>query len=605
MFEQFNILDVMQRDVKLLNGIDISNKNKFYHFDNYMTYSEIKKYEPCFIMDGLDTILHLCKPYRDTEYRFYAVVEGITGINLSYVVVGNGLTKNQAKEKAISDAKAIVEKLNSKGILEKVLLLAAANLTGMSPRYKGELPGPKLEPVILNLGDKLESISIRGCLRYYNYEVISVSEENIKIKNLESGREADYSPNLLSITETTEYYFLLDETNHVENRVSVSEVVKYLTDLVEVGENSKGLEIETTNKIIIFLTKQINLLLSGHYDTMYKNIYEVWMRGRYNNLIINVFEHFTGFRLPRVEGFDFDNFKMQLRQSFEEYKESFASARIQPGRVSNSSPEDADKLIQTNDLDDSHNTDQIITSESVNISADKIYTIEEIINLNVNIDETQIKIEDLSIYTHEEIYNKERWVWSVLHSYEKAARAGERDYSYTSYIFPINSLIHKETLKRGKAIGDKMSEDEAKLWAIKWIYNERFQEIINSCDIEELTKSIKSSYGSPCGGTLCGPYGFFIGQVDCSNKGILVKLNCGKQCKINFSEASKLLIRYYKKEGEKLSAELNIESNTAKESKEQVSLFTLTDEDIRKLSIKVKGNKKNKISEGQLSLFAV
>ena len=164
-----------------------------------------------------------------------------------------------------------------------------------------------------------------------------------------------------------------------------------------------------------------------------------------------------------------------------------------------------------------------------------------------------------------------------------------------------------------------MDEETAKGYALKWIYSDRYQEVINKGDRSSLEKSLKHDF---YGGTLCGEYGFFIGSVNCTSKGASICLYPDmknypvEKYKMTYKEIADRLIKKYQVKEIKKDIEIvkskpiankDIEvSNTETAEKEQLTLFTLTNEDIEKLSATVKKNRNKKnLVEGQMTLFAM
>lgn len=256
----------------------------------------------------------------------------------------------------------------------------------------------------------------------------------------------------------------------------------------------------------------------------------------------------------------------------------------------------------------------------------KVYKLEEIVESGINIEETPVLTEDLTVYTDEEFYHKEKAIWEVLHASERLYRWGKAQLKeqlvvkgYNAVIFPLNGLLHKDSMRRGRRAAIAMDEETAKGYALKWIYSDRYQELINKGDSVSLKKSLKHDF---YGGTLRGEYGFFIGSITCSSKGASISLytdmeNCSvEKYKMTYKEIADRLIKKYQVKEIKRDIEIvkikSVEdkattlSNIDNVKKKQLTLFTLTNEDIEKLSATVKNSrKKQNLIEGQMTLFAI
>lgn len=257
----------------------------------------------------------------------------------------------------------------------------------------------------------------------------------------------------------------------------------------------------------------------------------------------------------------------------------------------------------------------------------KVYTLEELVRKGISLNATPVKTEDLTILSDLEFYNKQNYIWDVLHSSERFYRWGKPQASdqliikgYNEVILhSIFDLLHRDSMRRGRLAAINMDEETAKGHALKWIYTDRYQEMINSGDKAKLEKSLKHEYYV---GTLCGEYGFFIGQVTCNPKGATISLYgdmknyCNEKYKMSYKEiADRLIKKYQVKEitedielvkAKPVEVEKARVTNPENPKQEELTLFTLTEEDIKKLSTTVKKTRnKNKLIEGQMTLFAI
>lgn len=303
--KQNSIFDILGSDKPIIEGVELVDKQAFYEFD-FQHFNEVTKGENIYLKDGLDTYIIYVK-YKDVSYDYYAVIEGITGTKLSHCPVSYKETKKEAKKRAISKARETIKVLEEKGVLEETIHRIACNITGLSPRYKGKLPDFTFEPHQLEVGDQISDIRIRGGISYNVCTVIAKHKNSYELKHNDLGNTFHSSFNEVKCYETTNHAKFIGYYKYLQNYVSVNEIYEYWDkNLIADG-------FDLSSKIVIFLAKQINLVLNGQSELLIKNIQNIYMRGWYNDTLINTFEHFTDIKIPKTKEFDIGAFKTLIK----------------------------------------------------------------------------------------------------------------------------------------------------------------------------------------------------------------------------------------------------------------------------------------------------
>jgi hypothetical protein len=663
------MLEILNKNT-LIEGVKVVSE-KVFVYDPLGTkgYKALKKFQPIEIIEGLETFIYTNK-YSDADYSAVEIVEGVTGAYLYHSPVGVD-TLEEARNKCIKEVTKRLTSLQEKGILAKVFSQIASHF-GISPRYEGMVEASISIPTELKIGDKLRKVNLRGGVGIYEGEITGISGNEFyksykftvgdgfstyfDLSRMDKSTKGYYEPEFIEIISEEVKTENIGISIEIEN--DLKECLTLVTDTLvaaedEIEDKITVVEVEETKEIVNTSVsnvsqRQFDKWLSDAKDSALKNSSkEIPAEAKetdellkangfmlsYNDRLDNKRIHMVYFKplesVKKIYRVSIDNLvtdktietKFQLRLIAPYFKHDELKAM---GNVS-----ELEEILKSMNIEITQaitetNVDQKVES-NVEEVIDNVYTLEEVIKGKINLKETPVKIEDLTILSDEEYANKRNGIWDWWHNQEgKARRMETPDYSYSKYLNPINEILHIESRRRDVVYASSLTDDEIKYFATKWLNSERIQEIIDKEGKQELLQTLKDRNNS--GGSLSGAYRFGIGFVNCYLKDIEIQVygsvEDGKKrnIKMTYSEVADLLIKHFKVEIQKEAIESLVEAKPIEEvsvkveaevkpvvvEEEQLTLFTVTNEDIERLQKSVKTKKKNKaLIEGQVSLFAM
>ena len=395
---------------------------------------EATKYEYVNIIKGLETVI--CYT-NDGGYDYYEVVETTTGTVLSYYPIQNS-DKKESKKAAIEKAEKLVNELAETGKLVDVLTKVAVHIhNDISPSYEGDLKDKNDRSSELNnigIGDRLFFINLRGGLHCKTAVVESMktvtrcNKEVIEYKVIDD-KTGYYSYYVFDNRKNDSNFYYEPQFVEMMEKASSENVNPQTTELeVEIIEDDKVVTIENTEALVnqeVALEVISNETIENAEDFVEDEVVIEIAKSPYKTILQEYegMENLTGHYLYNVVVADDKESLMFI------YKYGEDETTSTPIRKCDLEDDPyINGLIEK--YPNSCEQQILIRETELNIAGiifglyeeNRVYKLEEIVRSGISLRETPVLTEDLTNYTNEEFYHKQRAIWDVLHSSERLYR---------------------------------------------------------------------------------------------------------------------------------------------------------------------------------------